>query len=161
MDEQVHQEPLRILVVEDEDAHAELLSRAFEEENSGKYVVTVARHLREARDYLQAWVPDLVIADLLLPDGRGTELVWNHGRDGRIPLIVMTSKGDEKVAVEALKGGALDYIVKSDLVFLDMPRIADRAMREWGHITQRQRTEQELREQERNCWLSMSMPLLS
>ncbi len=108
MDEQLPQEPLRILVVEDEEAHAELLSRAFEAENSGKYVVTVARRLREARDYLQSWVPDLVIADLLLPDGRGTELVWNHGRDGRIPLIVMTSKGDEKAAVEALKGGALD-----------------------------------------------------
>jgi PAS domain S-box-containing protein len=143
---QTHPEPLRILVVEDEDAHAELICRAFETpETRGKYSVCVARHLKEARDYLQRSVPDLVIADLLLPDGKGTELVWDEGRDYRIPLIVMTSGGDEVAAVEALKGGALDYVVKSGSVFLDMPRIADRALREWDHITQRRKAEEKLR----------------
>jgi len=137
-----------ILVVEDEEAHAELIRRAFDEANRSRYAVTLARTLREARDYLDAEVPELIIADLLLPDGKGTELVAHPRIGGRIPLIVMTSHGNEQTAVDALKGGAFDYVVKSNLAFLDMPRAADQALREWGHIIERKRAEQELKERE-------------
>ncbi|MBI5571181.1 MAG: sigma 54-interacting transcriptional regulator [Desulfomonile tiedjei] len=148
MDPRGQRPPLRILVVEDEDAHAELISRAFEEGGAEKYAVTVARNLREARENLDVSIPDLVIADLKLPDGKGTELVWHHGKDRRIPLIVMTSHGNEAAAVEALKGGALDYVVKSDATFLDMPRAAERALREWGHIAERRHAEDALKDSE-------------
>jgi PleD family two-component response regulator len=60
----------------------------------------------------------------------------------------MTSYGDEQVAVEAIKAGALDYVVKSDITLLELPRIAERALREWEHITERHRAEQALRESE-------------
>jgi PAS domain S-box-containing protein len=148
MNENVVNERMRILVVEDEEAHAELICRAFDEDPGKRYLVSVARTLREARDYLDGSKPDLVITDLLLPDGKGTDLVSNHEDNGRAPLIVMTSHGTEQVAVEALKKGALDYVVKSDSAFLDMPRTVDRAMREWGHIKERKRAEEELRARE-------------
>lgn len=142
------EQPRSILVVEDEEAHAELICRSFDEVNRHRYQVTVARSLREARDHLDTEAPELVIADLLLPDGKGTELVSHPKIGGRIPLIVMTSHGNEQTAVDALKGGAFDYVVKSDVAFLHLPRTADQTLREWGHIVERQRAEQELRERE-------------
>ncbi len=148
MEQRVREQLLRILVVEDEDAHAELICRAFEAVGHGYYAVTVARSLKEARAHVDAVLPDLVIADLLLPDGRGTELLADPGTGDRIPLIVMTSHGNEQAAVDALKGGALDYVVKSGVAFLDMPRTAERGLREWRHIAERKKAEQELTERE-------------
>ncbi len=96
--------PLRILVVEDEEAHAELICRAFEDGNSGSSVVVVPT-CGEALDSLDTSFPDLIIADLLLPDGKGTELLGDARIADRVPLIVMTSHGNEEAAVEALKQG--------------------------------------------------------
>ncbi|HEY5958940.1 MAG TPA: ATP-binding protein, partial [Polyangiaceae bacterium] len=48
------------------------------------------------------------------------------------PFVVMTSQGNEQVAVRAMRAGALDYVVKSPAAFEDMPRTIERALREWG-----------------------------
>ncbi|MEW6348699.1 MAG: PAS domain S-box protein [Thermodesulfobacteriota bacterium] len=145
MEQGLHEQRLRVLVVEDEEAHAELICRAFEGHADRRYLVMWANSLAQARGLLEATAPDLVIADLLLPDGKGTELVGDpQSCEGR-PLIVMTSHGNEEAAVAALKAGALDYIVKSGAAFLDMPRTADRVLREWRHITDRKRAEEALR----------------
>ncbi|MEA3366650.1 MAG: response regulator [Planctomycetota bacterium] len=138
-------DPCRILIVEDEEAHAELIRRAFALRGSAKGLA-VAGTLTEARAYLARSRPDLVIADLLLPDGKGTELLDGDGAGVAYPLVVLTAHGDEQAAVDAMKAGALDYIVKSDVTFADMPRIADRALRQWQDITERKRAEEERRE---------------
>lgn len=135
---------VKILLIEDDDAHAELIERAFliSERQIG---VNRARTLCEAREWLAQQRPDLVIADLRLPDGRGVEIVPSHDDEGRIyPVIVMTSYGDEKIAVEALKAGALDYVVKSASAFTDISRIAERAMREWDQIIARKHAEEQV-----------------
>jgi hypothetical protein len=49
----------------------------------------------------------------------------------------MTSYGNEHVAVEAIKAGALDYVVKSAEAFVTMPRVVERALREWKLLTER------------------------
>jgi PAS domain S-box-containing protein len=141
-------QPARILIVEDEEAHAELMSRSFEDANGSTYAVTVAGTLREARHSLDRVLPDLVVADFLLPDGKGIELAHDLRIAGRVPLILMTSHGNEQIAVDAIKAGAIDYVVKSDSAFLDMPRTAERTLREWGHIRERKRAEEELQERE-------------
>jgi len=138
-------DPCRILIVEDEEAHAELIRRAFALRGAAKSLA-VAGTLTEARAYLARSRPDLVIADLLLPDGKGTELLDGDGAGVAYPLVVLTAHGDEQAAVDAMKAGALDYIVKSDVTFADMPRIADRALRQWQDITERKRAEDERRE---------------
>ena len=64
--------------------------------------------------------PDLVIVDFILPDGQGTEMLAASKEDRAYPIIVMTSHGDESVAVQAMKGGALDYVVKSDQALMKL-----------------------------------------
>ncbi len=60
----------------------------------------------------------------------------------------MTSHGNERVAVEALKAGALDYVVKSDTTLLDMPHLAERALHQWTILTERAQMEKVLRASE-------------
>jgi PAS domain S-box-containing protein len=62
------------------------------------------------------------------------------------PLIVMTGFGDEHLAVEIMKSGAVDYIVKSATVFEDLPTISLRALRFWENIQERIRAERAERE---------------
>lgn len=58
---------------------------------------------------------------------------------------MLTSRGDEHVAVEAIKAGAWDYMVKSGDILSDLPRIATRALRECEHIARRIEVEKQLR----------------
>jgi len=134
----------RVLIVEDDDAHAALLARFFEAHEPRTSLSRVCS-LQAARERLAREIPDLVIADLRLPDGAGSDLLESGGDGPRVPLVVMTSFGDEQVAVEAMRRGALDYVVKSEATLAEMPRIAERALREWRHIAERRRAEQALR----------------
>lgn len=138
---------IRVLLVEDEEAHAELIQRAFEP-RSNLMSLTIARSLKEARAQVDASPPDLVLIDLLLPDGKGTDLLPSGGEDAPFPMIIMTSHGNEKVAVEAMKAGALHYVVKSATTLADMPQTVESALREWGHIVERRRAEEALQRSE-------------
>lgn len=142
------QDALNILLVEDEEGHIQLILRAFESRFGVR--LTVARTLGEARERLAETIPDLAIVDLLLPDGRGIQLLEEQkGNDFPFPAVIMTSHGDEEVAVEAMKAGALDYLVKSEETFSQLPHFVRRALREWNHITERRAAEERLRETNR------------
>ena len=136
---------LQLLLVEDNPAHAELIRRAFLSYDR-QVELTVARNLQEARATLATVQPDLAIIDLLLPDGRGLELLQGDESAAYYPSVMMTSHGNEQAAVEAIKTGAVDYVVKSDATLADMPHIAERALRAWGHISERKRLEAQLRQ---------------
>ena len=97
---------LQLLLVEDNPAHAELIRRAFLACDR-PVALTVARSLHEARATLATALPDLAIIDLLLPDGRGLELLPGADRDVAYPAVLMTSYGNEQAAVEAIKTGAV------------------------------------------------------
>ena len=130
-----------ILLIEDDSAHAELIGRAFERAPMDARI-TVVTSLEEARAAIEAATPDIVLTDFRLPDGQGIDLLPEDKERVPFPLVVMTSYGDEQVAVEAIKAGALDYVAKSPPTFADMPRIVERALREWGHIVERRRVEE-------------------
>ena len=118
-----------ILLVEDDPAHAELISRAFE--SHPLCSITRTGTLDQARALLADKRPDLIITDIRLPDGRGTDLLKPVEHEAACPTIVMTSFGDESVAVSAMKSGAADYIVKSPETLISLPQTANRIMREW------------------------------
>ena len=127
---------LRLLIVEDEAAHIAAIQRAFETGEPGTQIEVVGS-LREFRQRSTAHSPDLALLDLNLPDGRAVEILSNPPETGPFPIMVMTSYGNEQLAVKAIKAGALDYVVKSAEAFATMPRTVERALREWKLLTER------------------------
>jgi PAS domain S-box-containing protein len=142
MDNTIH-----ILLIEDDPAHAELIQRAFEDRGD-ESKLTVAHTLEEARMHMQNFEPALIIADWRLPDGDSNELLLEEQNTSRPPIIIMTSYGSERNAVEAIKSGALDYIVKSSESMTDMPHIAERAIQQWKILQEQERMQVTLAEQE-------------
>ncbi len=128
--------PVRLLIVEDEAAHVAAIQRAFETDE-GETQIEVVGTLREFRQHSADHLPDLALLDLNLPDGRAVEIMTNPPEAGQFPIMVMTSSGTELLAVEAIKAGALDYVVKSAEAFATMPRAVERALREWKLLTER------------------------
>lgn len=135
---------MKILLVEDESAHAELVRRAFEA-RSGSFELVVSDTLVNAKKLLAEPGFSLVIADWLLPDGEGMDLVPSSAGEEAVPVVLMSSHGNEHIAVEAMKAGVLDYVVKSESTLADMPHIAEHALREWDNQVRRKRAEEELR----------------
>lgn len=141
MDDTIH-----ILLIEDDPAHAELIQRAFEDRGGGSHL-TIANTLEEAREAIRKSRPNLIIADWRLPDGDSRELlVEEHNRS--TPVIIMTSYGNERNAVDVMKSGALDYIVKSSESMTDMPHIAEKAIQQWEILQQRESMQLALAESE-------------
>jgi DNA-binding response OmpR family regulator len=105
----MNSQPRMVLIVEDEEAIAAPLTEAlgregFRTETAG----TLADGLRIAREQR----PDLVLLDVMLPDGSGFELLRELRSDGRVPVIMLTARGDEADRVLGLELGADDYVVK-------------------------------------------------
>jgi len=136
-----------ILLIEDEDAHAELVRRAFEESDCN-WVVHHVVTIREARKWLgeEKNTPSLVIADYRLPGDTGLDIAKGatSPEDVGFPLIILTGFGSERLAVRSLKSGAIDYVVKSAEGIQELPWTAERAIRDWEYIIRRRRAEVEL-----------------
>ncbi len=135
-----------ILLIEDEEPHAELVCRAFEE-NTAEWEIHHVESISDALKWLEEnKKPSLVIADYLLPDSTGLDLAKGvtSAEEVGFPLIIITGVGSEQLAVHSLKSGAIDYVVKGVEVFRELPGTAERAIREWKNLVRRRRVEEEL-----------------
>ena len=102
----------KIAVVEDEEALSVLLRYNLEAE--GYEVETIMRG-DEAEIRLQEWVPDLLLLDWMLPGVSGIELCRRlrmRPETERLPIIMLTARGEESERVRGLAIGADDYVVK-------------------------------------------------
>jgi len=98
-----------ILVVDDEPQ----ITRVLKTTLSGQgYGVRTAADGEEALQEMKSWEPDVIITDLRMPRMDGLELCRRVRADSRIPIIVLSVKGEETIKVEALDAGADDYITK-------------------------------------------------
>ena len=100
----------RVLVVDDEEAARYGIRRAL----GGDYDIKEAGSVEEARQALAAGAPDLLLLDVNLPGESGLDFLRElAGAGGRSPLVIMvTAYGSERMAVEAIKTGAYDYLSK-------------------------------------------------
>lgn len=138
-----------ILLVEDEEPHAEVIRRIFEEDGPD-WLIHHVTNISDAIKWLEinsGSPPTLVISDYRLPDGNGLELAKNAQSPDEVgfPLIILTGVGSEKLAVRTIKSGAMDYIVKSGDELRQLPRIAIHVIREWDLIMERKAAEEELK----------------
>ena len=98
-----------ILVVDDEQQITRVLKTTL---SSQGYGVRTAGDGEEALVAMQDWPPDLVITDLRMPNLGGIELCRQIRAKSRIPIIVLSVKGEERTKVDALDAGADDYVTK-------------------------------------------------
>ncbi len=101
--------PLRVLVIDDEPPIRKLLRMGLSTQG---YAVLEAPNAKTALELL-AEPPGLVILDLGLPDMAGFDLLRAiRARNERVPVVVLSSRGDEAGKVQALDLGADDYVTK-------------------------------------------------
>ena len=100
----------KVLVVDDEDSMVEMLSLFFGEQG---FDVDCAGSVEQARDAMAAQSFDLVLCDILMPDGNGLELLRKIKEENpQTAVIMMTAYTSSKSAVEAMRLGAHHYISK-------------------------------------------------
>jgi two-component system KDP operon response regulator KdpE len=98
-----------ILVVDDEAQITRVLKTTL---SSQGYGIRTASDGEEALQLMKDWTPDLIVTDLRMPNMDGLQLCRHIRTESRIPIIVLSVKGEEKIKVEALDAGADDYITK-------------------------------------------------
>jgi two-component system, cell cycle sensor histidine kinase and response regulator CckA len=133
--------PLRVLLVEDSPTDRLLLQEMLKTSKSVLFQVTHVEYLSEALQQLAAERFDVVLLDLSLPDSLGLEtFTVLHAQALAVPVVVLTGLNDETLAVEAVREGAQDYLVKGQLE----GHLLVRAIR---YAIERKRAEEALRQQ--------------
>jgi two-component system response regulator RegX3 len=98
-----------VLMVEDEVSITEPLREALEREGFNTELAPTASEALEAAERVS---PDLVLLDVMLPDGSGFEVCRALRERSRVPIIMLTARGEETDRIVGLELGADDYIVK-------------------------------------------------
>ncbi len=97
------------LIVDDDTDAAEMLA---ELAVSQGFTAATARTMREAKRQLVMNAPDVVFLDLMLPDGKGTELFEDKSALGNTEVVLITGHASLETSIEALRLGAADYLIK-------------------------------------------------
>ncbi len=99
----------RILLVEDERTISDPLAELLQREG---FAAEVASSLDQARQALAREAPDLILLDVMLPDGDGRDLARDIRKHSDVPIVMLTARGEEIDRVLGLELGADDYVVK-------------------------------------------------
>ena len=135
-------ETLTIVIIEDEEAHFNLMKRAIVKE----YPHASVYHFLEANDCLKGLdeiIPTVILTDYLMPGMNGIELLEILNQQNmKFPVIMVTGQGDENVAAHAMKLGAKDYLVKTGQFFALLPSVIEK-------VVHKEKLKQSLRESEK------------
>jgi two-component system, OmpR family, response regulator RegX3 len=107
--EAVQRRKKTVLLVEDEDSITVPLSEALGREG---FDTKVAGTVSESLELAKRAAPDLVLLDLMLPDGSGLDVCRELRRASDVPIIILSARGDEADRIVGLELGADDYVVK-------------------------------------------------
>jgi signal transduction histidine kinase/DNA-binding response OmpR family regulator len=133
---------VKILLVEDNLGDAELLEEILSQVKEYQFTIAHVWRVSEALKQLTDNEFDVVLLDLSLPDSWGLEtLIQVHSQAPMVPVVVLTGSHDEEQAIEAVRKGAQDYLIKGQLVGALLVRAIHYAI-------ERQRTLEALRRSE-------------
>jgi len=129
---------MKTLLVEDNPADARLICEMLKELPEGTLQLQQVGRLDSAMERLRQEIFDVVLLDLGLPDAQGMEtltLIQEASRS--VPIVVLTGRDDERLAFEALRAGAQDYLVKG--------RSDSQLVRAIRYAVERKQAEEEVR----------------
>ena len=106
-------DPIRIIYIDDSPFDRELVRDALEREQSG-FQLTLATTQHELKNYLTNSEFDLVLSDFNIAGFEGLEVIELVNEfQPNLPVVIVTGTGSEEIAVDALKMGAADYVIKT------------------------------------------------
>jgi len=141
--------PIQILLIEDSEEDAMLVQQLLGLTRRFFYNMIRCASLRQALETLPRAHPQVILTDLNLPDSRGYDTfrqVFEHATD--IPIVLMTNLDDEALALQAIRNGAQDYLLKTEL----SGQLLARAIR---YSIQRKHSEDALRESRERYMLAV------
>jgi PAS domain S-box-containing protein len=136
----------KILVVEDDEGLNHLIRKMLQREG---YRTGQALSGKEAVARIKEDTSQILLLDFFLPDMTGKQVIRALKKEKiEVPLIIMTGNGDEKIAVELMKLGVRDYIIKESGFIDNLPQVIRRVYNEIETEKELARTEKALRESE-------------
>jgi signal transduction histidine kinase len=113
----------RVLLVEDEPGYARFLREVLLENSEAQHEITSAETLEQAKRCVQVASFDIVLLDLGLPDADGTEALTEIvGSAPALPIVILSAREDLGFAIESMRLGAHEYLVKGQAEELLLPR---------------------------------------
>jgi len=141
------------LLIEDNSSHAELMSDELFTALPG-WTIDIAPTLAEARRHIAQRAYDLFLLDFRLPDGDGIEMLREiRGQGIGAPLLFVTTASSTKLAVDAMKLGADDYVVKEEGYLSVLPFLVGEVLRRREMADERRALEERLQRAERAATL--------
>lgn len=131
--------PIRVLLVDDDEGDYQLIAE-YLAEPPGQFELEWASSLKEGMARLEAGPPDVMMLDLHLPDSRGLDTFFKlESESADLPIVVVTGMDDDGSAVEAVRRGAQDYLVKSRLNSRNLPMALRYAVERHASVRQKGR----------------------
>jgi PAS domain S-box-containing protein len=143
----LNQKKMKILIIEDNMGIAELISERL---NDDGYTTHIAQNGHEALEFVSREIPDVIILDFSLPDVDGKTLVGRLSEKLGVlpPFIVSTGRGDEQVAVDMMKLGAYDYLIKDPYLLNRLPEVLMKLKNEINTMKRLREAEMALKQSE-------------
>lgn len=128
--------PMTLLVIEDSRADAALLQAYFANDPEIAYRLLIASDIEQARAFMAEVAIDVVLLDLFLPDTEGLSgLSCVRAMLPDVPVLILTGRDDDKLALQAVEAGAQDYILKDSLTARSIKRSVAYALQRKKHLT--------------------------
>jgi signal transduction histidine kinase/CheY-like chemotaxis protein len=145
-----------VLIVDDSEVDRETYRRYLASAHNLNCRITDCESVEYALQLCDRNRPDVILLDYLLPDADGLEFIQQyHDRFGALPIVIMlTGQGNESVAVEAMKYGVKDYLVKGELTSQKLIDAITNAL-----TTQRLQTQIDRQRQQRELLSSINLKI--
>ena len=134
---------IRMLCIDDS-LDSIVITKRVLERAKGAYQIDSASNGQEGLSKLRLQSYDLILCDYRLPGMSGVDVLQQLKVEGRdVPVVIVTAAGSERVAVEAMKVGAYDYVVKDALYEELLPSVIERTLERHREKQERKRMESE------------------